>query len=133
VTTTTLQADGFLFWAKFNRKSKPELMESLPLAYGVYVVRKSSPIKRVHGESDIIYVGSACNQNGLKGRIRQYFSPGPTQPTNKRILALVAESDEYELGWCRMPLKSDALGLEQRILERYLTDHGERPPENKKG
>jgi hypothetical protein len=68
--------------------------------------------------------GSACNQNGLRGRISQYFSPGPTQITNKRILALVAEADHYEIGWCAVAAKSRAVGLEQELLERYFTDHG---------
>jgi hypothetical protein len=88
---------------------------------------------RIRGESDIIYVGSACNQNGLKGRLRQYFSPGPTQFTNIRIMALVGDSEEYDVGWCKVAAKSDAVWLEQSLLERYFEHHSEKPPENKKG
>jgi hypothetical protein len=80
-----------------------------------------------------VYIGSACNQNGLRGRISQYFSPGPTPITNRRILALIGESADYEIGWLAVAVKSRAVGLEQELLERYFTDHGERPPQNLKG
>ena len=133
MTTGDLQKEGFVNWGTFNRPARTDLLKRIPSGFGVYIVRAMQGTKRIRGVSDIIYVGSACNQNGLKGRIRQYFSPGPTQPTNKRILALVGDSDDYELGWLELPAKSDAVGLEQRLLERYFEDHGERPPQNRKG
>ena len=133
MTTEDLKAKGFVSWSKFNSVRKAELLLRLPRKFGVYVIRANKPVKRARGESDIVYFGSACNQNGLRGRINQYFSPGPTQPTNKRIIALVGESDDYEIGWFQVPAKSDAVALEQRLLERYIADHGERPPQNLKG
>src|SRR5690242_1787748 len=70
---------------------------------------------------------------GLRGRINQYYSPGPPQPTNKRIIALVGESYGYEIGWVEVPAKFDAVALEQRLLERYAAlDCGDRPPQNLK-
>jgi hypothetical protein len=128
-----LLAEGFQFWGKFNGLSRSTLLSRVPKKFGVYILRKTTVVRRVRGESDIIYIGSACNQNGLQGRLRQYFSPGPTQRTNKRILALVTDSEEYEIGWCELAAKSDAVGLEQRLLERYFENHGERPPQNLKG
>jgi hypothetical protein len=117
----------------FNRLGKAELLRKVPSQFGVYVVRATKAVKRIRGESDIVYIGSACNQNGLRGRISQYFSPGPTQITNKRILALIEESADYEIGWRPVAAKSRVVELEQELLERYFTDHGERPPQNFKG
>ena len=98
MTTQDLQVNGFAHWGRFNRRAKAELLKRVPRAFGVYIIRKTEPVKRSRGESDIVYVGSACNQNGLRGRINQYYSPGPTQFTNRRILELVGESDDYEIG-----------------------------------
>ena len=108
-------------------------MKRLPTRIGVYVVRRTTAAPCVRGESDIVYVGSACNQRGLKGRLNQYFSPGPSQFTNQRILELVGESEEYEVGWYVVNLKSEAVGMEQRILERFVAEHDQRPPANRKG
>src|SRR6266566_8692890 len=133
MTTKDLCADGFQSWSKFNRLSKSDVLKKLPTKFGVYVFRKTTAVGRIRGTSDILYIGSACNQNGLQGRLRQYFSPGPSQFTNKRIMEIVGESEEYEIGWCELALKSEAVALEQRLLERYFEDHGERPPQNLKG
>ena len=120
-------------WMAFNRRGKDELLTKISSEFGVYVVRSLTSLRRRVGESDIVYIGSACNQNGLRGRIAQYFSPGPTQITNKRILALVGDSGDYEIGWSVAASKSRAVGLEQELLERLFSDHGERPPQNLKG
>lgn len=131
--TSDLVTEGFQRWSKFNRLSKSDLLTRAPTKFGVYVVRRTVAVARIRGESDIIYIGSACNQRGLKGRFGQYYSPGPTQFTNRRIMELVADSEEYEIGWCEAAVKSEAVGLEQLLLERYFEQHGERPPQNLKG
>lgn len=133
MTTSDLEKEGFVAWMAFNRLGKAELLRKVPSQFGVYVVRATKEIKRIRGESDIVYIGSACNQNHLRGRISQYFSPGPTQITNRRMLTLIGESTEFEIGWLAVAIKSRAVGLEQEFLERYFTDHGERPPQNFKG
>ncbi len=83
--------------------------------------------------SDILYIGCATYATGLRGRISQYFSPGPTQSTNKRILALVRNSPDYYISWVETETKGQAKSLEQDLLDRYIADHGERPPENLRG
>ena len=40
-------------------------------------------------------------------------------------MELVADSEEYEIGWCEVAAKSHAVGLEQRLLERYFEQHSE--------
>jgi hypothetical protein len=98
----------------------------------VYVIRRRQDYQRRVGESDILYVGSAVNQQGLKIRIRQYFHPGPTQRTNKRILALIADSAEFELAYVEAKSIPEAKTLEATILDNYERDHAELPPENKR-
>jgi hypothetical protein len=128
MTTGDLGARGFHGWSKFNRPSKSEVLKSLPCKFGVYVLRGTTAIGRIPGASDIAYIGSACNQRGLQGRIRQYFSPGPSQLTNRRIIGIIGDSAEYEIGWCEVTAKSEAVALEQ-----FFEQHGERPPLSLKG
>ena len=62
MTTSDLQKEGFVAWMAFNRQGKAELIRNVPSQFGVYVVRTTKAIKRIRGESDIVYIGSACNQ-----------------------------------------------------------------------
>jgi excinuclease UvrABC nuclease subunit len=86
--------------------------------------------QRAVGSSDVLYVGSATNAQGLKTRLRQYFHPGPTQRTNKRIMALVADCTDFEVAFVETKSIPDAKMLEATILEKYERDHGELPPQN---
>jgi hypothetical protein len=65
-------------------------------------------------------------------RLRQYFHPGWRQATNLRILALVRQSTEFELGFVAVASPAKAKALEAELLERYERDHGELPPENRR-
>ena len=114
----------------FSPSVRARLLAILPDNYGVYAIRRDTPLPRVQGSSDIVYIGSATNQKGLKNRIGQYFSPGPTQSTNKRILALITRPQGYEIGWVVMPTITEAKAFEQELLDGYLRDHSELPPEN---
>lgn len=128
--SAVLSQMGFSEWRPFNRQNKKELVSAVPQSVGVYAIRRDSPFTPLRGSSDILYVGSATNQKGLRGRISQYFSPGPTQWTNKRILALVSDSTSYQISWILTETIARAKALEQELLEEYLGEHGELPPEN---
>ena len=125
-----LSKTGFSEWQPFNRQTKKELLRSVPKSFGIYAIRRDRPFSRVRGASDILYIGSAANQKGLRGRIRQYFSPGPTQWTNKRILALVADASNYQISWLQTDSIAKAKALEQELFDRYEQEHGDLPPEN---
>jgi hypothetical protein len=71
------------------------------------------------------------NQQGLKMRIGQYLQSGPTQRTNKRILALLADSSEFEFAYIEAKSIPEAKMLEATILDKFERDHAELPPENK--
>lgn len=120
----------FSEWRVFNRRTKKELLRAAPQSVGVYAIRRDTSFSQARGASDILYVSSAANQKGLYGRIGQYLSPGPTQWTNKRILALVAEMIIFEISWLVTDTIANSKALEQELLELYLHEHGELPPEN---
>ena len=102
----------------------------LPNNPGVYAIRCCRDFTRRVGTSDILYFGKGTNQNGLKHRIRQYFSPGHSQRTNLRLVALIGDSADYELAYVATSSMAAAVALEATLLELYEADHGELPPEN---
>lgn len=130
--SSDLLREGFATWQRFCPDSERTLIPSLPAAPGVYVIRRKQPFGRFVGETDIAYIGSAASAQGLKGRIRQYFHPGPTQRTNQRILALIERSDDLELSFVERPTADDARNLEKRLLSQYDAEHGELPPLNRR-
>ena len=100
----------------------------MPKQHGIYIFRmaRGECFRRLKGESDIFYIGSAEGSRGLKGRLQQYLRPGPTQFTNKRIHAKVKKYG-MEIAWCPF---EEASNLELQLLHRYLEDHDELPPLN---
>jgi len=130
--STDLAAHGFGTWTPFTKAGRKILLAGLPNNPGVYAIRCCRNSKRKLGSSDILYFGKGTNQKGLKNRIGQYFSPGPTQRTNLRLLALIGDSADYELAFAVTKSSPEAIMLEATLLELYETEHGELPPENKR-
>lgn len=130
--STDLTAHGFGLWMPFSKVGKTTLIASLPTKPGVYALRCCSDFPRTIGTSDILYFGKGTSQDGLKHRIRQYFSPGPTQVTNIRLLKLIGDCDDYELAFVVTESAAQAIDLEATLNELYESDHGQRPPENKR-
>lgn len=130
--SSDLSQQGFRLWVPFNRKGEQSLVTMLSTRPGVYVLRCRKDYTRRIGSSDILYIGSAANRKGLKMRLYQYFHPGPTQRTNKRILALVGDCDDFEVAFIEATSIPEAKMLEATLLEKYESDHGELPPENKR-
>jgi len=132
MSSSDLAAHGFVSWFAFNRNNKSALISALPMRPGVYAFRCCRDYERRIGTSDILYIGSATNEEGLRKRIYQYFHPGPTQRTNIRILALVAECTDYEASFAETKSNPEAKMLEAVLLEKYEREHGQLPPENKR-
>src|SRR2546426_6740882 len=80
--SASLQYRGIGSWVAFACTTEREVLAGLPTSPGVYVMLLGELEQRRRGSSDIAYIGRATNQNGLRGRVRQYFHPGPTQSTN---------------------------------------------------
>lgn len=133
MNSSDLLAQGFRVWQRFAPQSEGTLIPSLPAARGVYVIRSKQSFGRFIGEADIVYIGSATNKGGLKQRIRQYFHPGPTQWTNRRILDLIKWADDFELSFVECETANNATNMEKRLLDQYYAEHGEFPPQNRRG
>lgn len=130
--SSDLASYGFGVWSPFSKLAKSSLIASLPSRPGVYAIRYCQESTRGTGTSDILYFGPATNAQGIKNRIRQYFSPGPTQWTNIRILVLMGDCADYELAYVATDSIPEAKMLEAVLLEKYEREHGELPPENKR-
>ncbi len=130
--SSDLSSYGFGAWLPFSKIGKARLIASLPSGPGAYAIRCSREFVRKQGTSDILYFGKGTNQQGIKHRVRQYFSPGRTQWTNIRILKLIGDCDDYELAFVEATSIPEAIMLEASLLEKYEAEHGELPPENKR-
>ena len=108
-------------WTLLNN----DALKILPRRIGVYIFRnKNGVFGRLHGESDILYIGSTTNT--IRQRINQYLHPGPTQSTNIRINKML-EKYRVEVNWI---LTDAPRRLESTLLQRYITIHDELPPFN---
>jgi excinuclease UvrABC nuclease subunit len=130
--SNSLSRKGFERWQDFSLKAEATLSSGLPTSNGVYVIKNDTSFGRFVGESDIIYIGSASDENGLRGRILQYFNPEPTQSTNKRINGILHLRPGLKISYILKPSADDANALESSLLKEYDRQHGERPPANRK-
>ena len=130
--SNTLSRKGFERWQGFNLKAEATLSSGLPTSNGVYVIKNDTAFGRFVGESDIVYIGSAGGENGLRGRILQYFNPGPTQITNKRMNGILHLRPGLKISYVLKPSADDASALESSLLNEYERQHGELPPANRK-
>jgi excinuclease UvrABC nuclease subunit len=123
---------GISSWTSFACATERELLASLPELPGVYVVVLAEPAPRIIGRSDIAYIGKATNRGGLRGRVRQYFHPGPTQSTNLRMNERILPPDcTLRIGFIVTESTDAARHLEADLLARFGREHGERPPFNR--
>ena len=119
-------------WSEFSRSSERSLLIRLPSSPGVYVVLFERLQERCFGASDVAYIGKATNKNGLRGRVRQYFHPGPTQSTNIAMKERLWEpSCSLRLGFTVSASEVDAECLESELLILFESEHGELPPFNR--
>jgi len=119
--------NGFTKWFPFDKQS----LEHVPQQIGIYAIRKAGGqcFGRLRGESDILYIGSAESEGGLKQRLQHYFHPGPTQWTNRRINEF-AKKYRMEVAWYP---SDEPRNLEHELLKQYLKEHDELPPFNHAG
>jgi len=108
----------------------------IPCRHGVYVVRSPSPLSRVRGSSNVVYVGQS---GGGKRRGRQGIGPGNGGPgrlfNTRGPDKLVREQIESLFPGQRFSIEcsfvdEDPGVIEQRLLKAYLQEHFELPPAN---
>lgn len=117
-----LAKKGFSVWHPFDKQS----LEKVPNEIGVYVFRKGRAqfFGRLKGDSDILYIGSTTK--GLRNRLRQYLTPGPSQWTNIRVNEY-ANRNPVEFSFLA---NDDPKSLEYELLIKYMSEHEELPPLN---
>lgn len=112
----------------FDREAERRLWEALPTAPGVYVIRHQS---FGLAEQSIAYIGRATGSEGLRRRIHGYFHPGPTQWTNKRVLAQIDRLAGHDLAYRRASTPLEAVEWEWRLLTVFLKRYGSLPNYNR--
>jgi hypothetical protein len=114
-----------------------------PRSPGVYFFATASA-PRARGESDIYYIGRA--DPSLRDRIGKYlyrvkrsaererygWVGNPNAP-EQGIASLVEEGRPVEIGWLVTANEDAAAQTESEFLERYRDEHGEYPPNNRRG
>lgn len=130
--STSLKVHGISTWTAFVHLAERALLSALPTSAGVYVILLSQSEQRRRGASDIAYIGKAGNQNGLRGRVRQYFHPGPTQATNIAMRQRIcAPGCALRLGFVTTDTVATARRLESDLLLQFEAEHDELPPYNR--
>jgi hypothetical protein len=123
---------GFGRWLAFSEASAEALLFAMPTSPGVYCIRSvRERFASASGDTDILYIGCAAGSGGLAQRVRQYFHPGPTQWTNKRIRTRCCRNADYEIGFLECANGAAAQQLESELLHGFLRQHHQLPPENR--
>jgi excinuclease UvrABC nuclease subunit len=126
-----LKKRGFGVWQPFGLTSEHTLLRELPTSFGVYSMRLSNSEPMTQGSSDIAYIGRATNQNGVLGRIRQYFHPGWRQSTNLKMKARLVDGIKLEIAFVTTADAESAIHLESELLLLFEAEHTQKPPYNK--
>ncbi len=101
-----------------------------PTSEGVYAFRVAggSPIERVVGASDIIYIG----HGKIQDRLDRHASPDwENWDDSGWLICLISQARALEVAWVEMP-GEEAFSLEKTLLVEYLVDHRELPPANRR-
>lgn len=131
-STSLQQQHAIESWVAFTSAVERQVLTGLPGSPGVYVILLGASENRHCGTSDVAYIGKATNQKALRGRVRQYFHPGPTQGTNiamKQRLGL--DGCSLRLGFIATDSGTAATRLESILLLQFENEHGELPPFNR--
>ena len=136
-----LEMWGFSEWHRLSFDNEEKLLKKLPLKTGIYAIKSDKPFGGFIENSDIVYIGSSREKKrGIRGRISQYFHPGPTQKTAKRINEKIIEyPNEFKISFLVKKVKkakkvkksNQVLSFENKLLTEYEEDHGELPPFNR--
>ncbi len=124
--SASLQDRGVGSWVAFNCTSEREVLAGLPTLPGAYIMLLGEYEQRRRGTSDIAYIGMATNRNGLRGRVRQYFHPGPTQSTNIAMnQRLSAAGCPLRIGFVAAASVAAARRMESDLLLQFESEHYE--------
>ncbi len=121
-----LEGYGFKEWRPWSTLT----VSDVPYGQGVYAIRTKlgHMIMRKVGESDLLYIGQSDN---LTRRIFGNYLGGVGGATTQRIhwlLKLGENIEETEISWATTKSDGERKDLEGKLIGRYKSEHGERPP-----
>ncbi len=101
-----------------------------PASEGVYAFRVAGGLEigRVVGASDIIYVGHGKIQDRLTAHAKPDWE---NWNDSGWLICFISQARALEVAWVEMPA-GEASSLESALLEKYLLDHRELPPANRR-
>ncbi len=114
-----------------NFRSLKNGIPAVPNRRGVYLIRAPSPLPRVLGYSDVVYIGQSGGgtrggRQGIGGRL--FNTRGPDELVRHKVEALFSRQ-EFHLE-CAFVDGQDPKVIEAELLRAYFEDHCELPPAN---
>lgn len=106
-----------------------ENMCKIPKQSGVYTIFHEKILTHIIGESDIVYIGKS--DEDLQKRLKEYFNPGPSQETNKKINRFLRIKGKKWILVIPVVNKAEARDFENELLKKFRNDHLTLPPLNK--
>lgn len=111
-----------------------ELVLAIPRKSGVYLIVGDKRIKRLSGESDVIYIGRSGNLHKrikylLKELLPSDFASNWGRHTAREALKKILESTDIKTR-IKYSVCSNYKELETKLLQKYCKDHIEGPPLN---
>ena len=123
-------AHGVASWVRWSKTT----ISLCPEQPGVYIFRMAggnTPIKRLNGCSDIVYIGSTPKGGTVRSRLRDHrMSRKDQKCVGGKIERVLKEVGPLEVGWKIFSRADQAANHESEILWRYGKDHIELPPLN---
>jgi len=125
------ELEGFATWVSWNA----DAVDRAPEQPGVYVFRRMAgygiSVRRIVGESDIIYIGGTPRKGTLQSRLRNHLKPrADEKDAGCQIDRVQKEVGPLEVAWKTFEMTCDAATCESTLLYRYAKDHIELPPLN---
>jgi len=126
---------GFEDWLEIRTKytHNRELILKLPRVKGVYVIRAHKTIKRIKGESDIVYVGQGTIQSRIQVLLRSFlpinFRNYQSKHTARESFERIINELDLKLEFSYIIAKNPK-EIETQLLEAYCGEHIEPPPLN---
>lgn len=113
--------------------------EPIPPRHGVYIIKSSTEIRRVRGESAVIYIGQSGGGKrggkqgigkGNNGPGRLFNTRGPDRPVREKIESMYPNKKDFSV-ICHFKNKGeDPKDIENKLLTAYLKTYYELPPGN---
>lgn len=108
----------------------------VPADPAVYVIWTDSAVPRLHGTTNVLYIGSTKCLGGATDRARLYAYTYPSERHARlikhRTETLIADGHAISLRWVVLQHHSEARRLESAFLQQHLDEHLELPAFNGK-